>query len=391
MRILAVFMGLIVILLAAGCGRMSANSAFTTGVGTTVPMQLVHMNDTGVLPLVPVRIGERTSWWLIDTGSSDNLISTRLAESLQLKEGNTTSYIATIAGAKRGKYYALPDLYIGNLKLEQQNAASTDLSLLSSNDSVAVDGILGVPALESSVVSLDYRNRRASFAREPLGLNPHSVIPLRMVSGVPVISLKAMDGRPGEFILDTGNAGGLVILPGYARHSLGQQHGTPFINIEDLGGKVPTQLVTLPQLMLGNNNLQQVPVLLPVRNHGFSALAGSAGNALFSDQMISIDFPRKQLLLSAYSPVTQLPGSYGFMLAAGNTVEVVLPNSPAAHYGMQAGDRVVSVEGRDTSQASSHTIWRLLHNKPLARIALWRNGVIYNAKPARGYFLPNLQ
>lgn len=377
-------------LLLAACNRLPTPKApeFQAGDSTVVPMQLLHTGDIGGLPLVPVQMGGQQTWWVVDTGSSHNLVSPRLVQALKLGTV-ASSEVATIGGKRETPYYRLPDMRIGDVVLEKQSAAGLDLSLVSANDTVQVDGILGVRALNHLVVTLDFRHHQARFARHIYAHTPHSVIPFRLAGGVPVASLPVLAGRQGDFILDTGNSGGLVILPTYAQRPQ-PRPGSAFIEVEDLGGRMPTQLARLPFLQLGDWQAQHVPVSLPMRSHGFSGLAGSIGNAMFSGQTVTFDFPNRHLLISAPNGASTLPGGFGFMLAAGNRVEVVLPDSSAAGNGVQVGDQIVAVDGNNTANSSSHTIWRILDGKDVAHITLLRGGAPYTVMLGRGHFLPGL-
>ena len=386
---LRVWIGVICIVLITACSRLPHPKIpeFQAGNVTAVPMQLLHTGDLGGLPAVPVMIAGRKTWWLVDTGSSHNLVSPQLARVLHLPTA-AKSEVSTIAGKRLTGYYRLPLMQIGAVELENQSAAAVDLGLVSAADDLVVDGVLGMPALNRLIVSLDFGQHKAIFSQYvPNYQQPHSVIPFRLLGGVPIASLSVLGGRTGEFILDTGNAGGLVMFPSYARRDY-RQRSMAFIEIEDLGGRVPTGLALLPHLNIGSWHTQRVPVSLPMRTQGFQRLDGSIGNAIFTGQTLTFDFPSQHLLLSASQDSDSLPGQFGFLLAANNQVEVVLPNSPAARMGIQVGDSILTVNGQNTREASSHRIWQVLDGQIRAEMTLARAGTIYSARLERAYFLP---
>lgn len=377
------------LLLLTACSRLPNPKIpeFQAGNVTAVSMQLLYTGDLGGLPAVPVMIAGRKTWWLVDTGSSHNLVSPQLAKALRLPTA-ASSEVSTIAGKQRTGYYRLPMMQIGAVDLENQSAAAVDLGLVSATDGLVIDGVLGMPALNRLIVSLDFGRHTAIFSQYvPNYQQPHSVIPFRLLGGVPVASLNVVGGRTGEFILDTGNAGGLVMFPNYARRDY-RQKSLAFIEIEDLGGRVPTGLALLPNLNIGSWHTRQVPLSLPMRTHGFHHLDGSIGNAIFTGQTLTFDFPSQHLLLSASQDSDALPGQFGFLLAANNVVEVVLPNSPAARMGVQVGDSILQVNGQNTRDASSHRIWRILDGQRQANLNLARAGNIFAVSLERAYFLP---
>lgn len=376
--------------LVTACSRLPhpKTPEFQAGNVTAVPMQMLYTGDLGGLPAVPVMVAGRKTWWLVDTGSSHNLVSPRLAKELRLAAA-ASSEVSTIAGKQLTGYYRLPMMQIGAVDLENQSAAAVDLGLVSAADGLVIDGVLGMPALNRLIVSLDFGRHTAIFSQYvPNYQQPHSVIPFRLLGGVPVASLNVVAGRTGDFILDTGNAGGLVMFPTYARREY-RQGSLAFIEVEDLGGRVPTGLALLPYLNIGSWHTRQVPVSLPMRTHGFQRLDGSIGNAIFTGQTLTFDFPSQHLLLSESQDQDTLPGQFGFLLAANNVIEVVLPNSPAARMGIQVGDSILEVNGQNTRDASSHRIWRILDNQRQAGLQLARAGTIYGVNLERSYFLPS--
>lgn len=385
-----VLVGAICLLLLAACSRLPHPKIpeFQAGNVSAVPMQLLYTSDLGGLPAVPVIIEGRKTWWLVDTGSSHNLVSPRLARELRLSAA-ASSEVSTIAGKQLTGYYRLPMMQIGAVDLENQSAAAVSLGLVSATDGLTIDGVLGMPALNRLIVSLDFGRHTAIFSQYvPNAQQPHSVIPFRLKGGVPVAALSVLAGRTGEFILDTGNAGGLVMFPHYARREYRPGSSLAFIDVEDLGGRVPTGLALLPDLHIGSWQTRQVPVSLPMRTHGFRHLDGSIGNAIFTGQTLTFDFPSQHLLLSASQDSDSLPGQFGFLLAANNVIEVVLPNSPAARMGIQVGDSILEVNGQNTREASSHRIWQILDEQRRAAFKLARAANIYELSLERAYFLP---
>jgi hypothetical protein len=381
----------LLMLFVAACSRLPNPKLpqFQAGNVTAVPMQLLYTGDLGGLPAVPVMIEGRKTWWLVDTGSSHNLVSPQLAKNLRLPTA-ASSEVSTIAGRQMTGYYRLPTMQIGVVELKNQSAAALDLGLVSASDGLVIDGVLGMPALNRLIVSLDFGRHTAIFSQYvPNYQQPHSVIPFRLQGGVPVAALTVLGGRTGEFILDTGNAGGLVMFPNYAQRDY-RSSSMAFIEIEDLGGRVPTGLALLSNLNMGSWHTSRVPVSLPMRTHGFHHLAGSIGNGIFTGQTLTFDFPSQHLLLSASRDTDALPGQFGFLLAANNVIEVVLPNSPAARMGLQVGDSILEVNGQNTRDASSHRIWRILDGAQQANVTLARAGTVYSVNLERAYFLPPL-
>ncbi|MEZ5536024.1 MAG: aspartyl protease family protein [Thiolinea sp.] len=355
---------------------------------TSVAMQLLHTSDRAVLPLLPVKMGEQTYWWVLDTGSSHNLVATGLAEKLKMR-AVASSEMATIGGRQLSTHYQLPPLKIGALQLDKQSASAVDLSHLSV-PGYTVSGILGVPALSRLKVLLDFPQRRVMLAETlpAFALPSAAGIPFQLRGGVPVAAVN-IDGRRAEVILDTGNATSLVLLPDFTRFS--PQQSFSFIETRDLGGNIPARLAQVGQLQLGDSLFTDIPVSLPLQNHRYrqSAVAGSLGNGLLGQQPVVFDFPGRKLLVAGRAGNQIADGSFGFRLAQSNMIEVVLENSPAQQSGLQVGERIIAVDGRPT--AGAHEIWPHLNGRQQVQLTLQRGNQLRQLSLRRGRFLPALR
>lgn len=379
----------IMLLGVAACSRLPEPSAPRYGspaTSATVAMHLLHTNDHAVLPLVQIDMNGLKYWWLVDTGSSHNLIAGGLAEQLQLR-AVASSEMATIGGRQSSTHYELPLVKIGGLELDHQSATATDLSYLSSPDYV-ISGILGVPALAKLAVSLDFQLRQITLADSSSGTGAALVIPFRLQGGVPVVRTIMNGGRPADFILDTGNATSLVLLPAFSRLNPGAQFS--FVETRDLGGNIPARLARMKSLQLGEQFYHDVPVSLPLNSHRYqqAGLAGSLGNGLLGRQRVTFDFPNQRLLIQNTFQRRRMAGGFGFRLARSNVIEVVLPNGPAQRRGLQVGERIVAVNGQKADAA--HQIWPRLFANKRVQLTLQRGNQLRDVVLERAHFLPAL-
>ncbi|MGB1255366.1 MAG: aspartyl protease family protein [Thiolinea sp.] len=352
---------------------------------TVVRMHALHTVDMGVLPLVKVKLGPTVGWWLIDTGSSHNLVASDLVQRAQLRVVGSSD-VATIGGRQLSTHHQLPVLQIGQLKLDGQSASAIDLSGLSAHHGYKIDGVLGMPALVNLVMALDFRGRTVRFSDTASGLRAGG-IPFDLSRGVPIARLALGNNRQGNFILDTGNATALVILPSLPLAN--RDKPLHFVEVADLGGMIPTQLALLPQLRLGQRQFRNVPVSLPLRNHHLAGADGSLGNMILSRQEIIFDFPRQRLFLQAFNQQpASLPGDFGFLLSPDNRVSVINDQSSAAIAGLRRGDQIVAVGGQRPGTDSAHSIWQLLSRRQNAELTIRRNGQLITRQLQRAYYLP---
>jgi len=381
-----------VLLSVAACSRVPEPSAphySSQSTSTTVAMHLIHTNDRAVLPLVEVDMNGLKYWWLLDTGSSHNLIAAGLAEQLKLK-AVASSEMATIGGRQMSTHYELPTVTVGGLALKQQSATATNLAHLSAPGYV-VSGILGVPAFAKLAVSLDFRQRKivlANTSAKTVSQGGFLSVPFSLQGGVPVARTVINGGRQADFILDTGNATSLVVLPSFSKLNPGARFS--FVETRDLGGNIPARLARVGHLQLGQQSYHDVPVSMPLNSHRYqqAGVAGSLGNGLLRRQRVTFDFPRNRLLVQHKGQGQQMAGGFGFRLAQSNLIEVVLSNSPAQRNGLQVGDRIVAVNGQSANNA--HQIWPRLFSDKRVQLTLQRGEQLRDVVLERSHFLPTL-
>jgi hypothetical protein len=124
------------------------------------------------LIVLQVRVnGSRPLAFVLDTGSSRNLIDRALAESLGLKATGTGS----LQGAGTGR---VPISFIQNVRVSLPGLESTgydfstiDLGPLNASIGIHEDGLLGYEVLKRFVVTVDYSARRITFV-SPTGFRP---------------------------------------------------------------------------------------------------------------------------------------------------------------------------------------------------------------------------
>lgn len=340
---------------------------------TVVRMQLLHTTDMGMLPLIRVQLsgGQPAGLWLLDTGSSHNLIDSELAARLALSRA-AASEITTIGGRRSSTHYRLPPLQIGKLRLDGQSATALDLSTLSAPDGHQVSGVLGMPALANLVLTLDYQGRQVRLANaySAPGKLPQG-IPFTLDTGVPVARL-SVGNKTGDFILDTGNATALVMLP--TLRELKRNQPLHFVEVADLGGTIPTQLARLPSLTLGARQFRNIPVSLPLNSQHAAGIDGSLGNGILARQEVTFDFPRRRLLLQRFGQrAAELAADFGFLLAQDNRIAVINAHSPAALAGLRRGDRIVALDSIKTPTASAQTLWKLLFKRQQVQLTIARD------------------
>ena len=339
-----------------------------------LPLHLLRTGDLGVLLTVDAQVAGRNGRWLIDTGSSQTLVSPRFADALGLAAGESRS-LASVAGVLQGAVVALPAVQAGRFTRERLTAVRVDVSPILGPLAPGIDGVLGTTFFTGAVLEVDMAaatwRLRVGNAADAGPAAPGE--PLEVVRGVPVVGL-TLDGRAGRYVLDTGSAGGVVrITAGRAPLRLGRALQA------QLGGQLRAQV---PVAQLGAASLGRA---LPAATNGF------AGMALLDGCRFTIDFAAGRFAVhECLRPA--LPGGYGLDLAedaGGLVIARVYDASPAAAAGLRAGDRVTQL-GVGALPGSLPDAWVQMAAPDNLRIGIKRGNAALGQTLQRAYFLPPL-
>jgi hypothetical protein len=114
------------------------------------------------LMLVPVRINSQGPFlFVVDTGSTETLVSPGLAHRLGLEVGGADN-IGTIGGITTSARGRIAALEVSNLRLSNLSVHSVDLQVLQQDDP-RIDGVIGQSVLHERSFLLDYADRRLRF------------------------------------------------------------------------------------------------------------------------------------------------------------------------------------------------------------------------------------
>ena len=344
-----------------------------------LPLHTVRSGDIGLLLVADAQVAGRASRWLIDTGSSQNLVSPQLADALGLVPGESRS-LATAAGVRQGAVVELPAVQAGGHSRERVAALRADLAALAGPLAGGIDGVLGAAFFAGTVLHIDLANLRwrvqIPVPGPQAGAPPPSEA-LEMIRGVPVVPL-TLAGKAGRYVLDTGSAGGVVQLA---------------------GARAPLRVMLAPQVQLGGQSRGQVPVA----RLGGTALgralpagvSGLAGMALLDGCRFTLDFAAARFMVHGCERAA-LPGGFGLQLAEdarGLFVASVLADSPAAMAGLRDGDRVLQLAASELPASAPTSLpeaWARMGSTASLRIGIARGATESVVVLERAYFLPLL-
>lgn len=302
-----------------------------------VPLQRLSLGEIGGWIEVAVEAGGLPGRWLIDTGSTRNLVSPAFAERHALVP-RAAVRADTAVGPMQGTEVTLPGLKLGGLeRLGQTAVRMEDLRQLVGPAAEGLEGILGAPFLTDLVLDLDLRDWTMALTTSGPAACPAGTeaLALSLHRGLPVIEAR-INGQPAELLLlDTGNPAAVVRIA-----ATGPDATTPGLALP--GG---ARLAVAHTVSVGALQRTQVPVVrLPVptlRRVLDARISGLAGTALLDGTRWLIDLGQRRACVESRSqPVS---GGFGLTLVqreGGLQIDTVLPGGPAEAAGLRAGEPV---------------------------------------------------
>jgi hypothetical protein len=358
-------------------------SGATSADSGRVALTRLSPGEIGGWIQLPIEANGKTSVWLLDTGSSRNLVSREFAKTHRLAtRGSVEADTAT--GQLQGSEVVLPTLRVGALDRPGQTAMVADLRRVVGAVADGLDGILGVPFFEGFELELDLRDwvldmRSASNASCPAGMSP---LALGQHRGLPVVDVVVNEGRAESMLLDTGNPAALVRVEASAPSA-----AEPGIAVPG-----PAKLTLARRVRVGEQLRLNVPVMRlhapPLKRALGAQISGLAGTALFDGSRLTVDLFRRHACVENVS--LALPGGFGLTLVRRNDdllVDLVLPGGPAQAAGLRQGEVIKSWMGDPTTRPMQQ-LWSRVQGAEELELTVGDN-----ARPIRlrrAYFAPHL-
>jgi hypothetical protein len=255
-------------------------------------VQTVPLLDDGTRVACAVQINGKAYAFLIDSGSGDVLLDSRVAQAGGIDEEGALE----VRGAVRagGLHVAtLKKLSIGTASLDNLVVSTMDLGEAAGH--MRVDGILGYPFFASSMVQIDFAHHVMRFG-PPGSIAPAGDrIPIDTDREVPEAVFQ-LDGKvDAPFLVDTGNSGGLLLYAPFidAHPGVAAAAGATASSYIGIGGSDRSYTTSVPSLRLGSTTLANQSADVIVAKSGAFADridAGNVGLGLLRKFVVTFDF-----------------------------------------------------------------------------------------------------
>lgn len=305
------------------------------------------------------QVDGKTYRFVIDTGSSTNLVSSALASALRPKGKAAPPRSVRIRGAD-GKEVELVEatlrqLSLGDAGFERVPALIYDFSDLSDHLGVQIDGVIGFPIFRDKLLTLDYPHSRLGVDPNPLLVSPvQKTGPLTCTltfnneQSTPLIPVQM--GNESFFVMiDSGSVSGLNLNPA-GLHPQFVAGPRPGKLAASLGGDRAQMVGRLAQDVRIGTHTVASPVVDLIDQ------LSSIGGELLEHFTVTFDQYRRLVTLTADAPgpihmaPRQDTGLSFRRYPAYWRVLAVVPDTPAAKTPVEAGYLCIRVNGEPVSQ-----------------------------------------
>ena len=332
---------------------------------------------------VPVALDGHPLCFMLDTGGV-NLVAEATARRIGLASVGAMEARGPGERSVGSGFARAERLEIGGaVALERQLLRVIDMPGFDAVEGLRVDGVLGVELFKRLVVQIDYAGALLTLA-DPAGFtSPPAArsLPLSFFGHFPGVAA-SLDGVQGQFWLDTGNRGGLVLhAPFVEAHRLDRRYRT---SVETtiawgIGGRAQGRLARGGRLALGAFAIDAPVLRLPLACDGPLAMrdvAGNIGGEILSRFAVTFDYGRRVVHLAPNADAGRpfAADRSGLWINAhprGAVVAGLMAGGPADEAGLRIDDVIEAVDGHPVGDRGLAALReRLAEAEPGCRVAV---------------------
>ncbi len=247
--------------------------------------------------------GEKKARFILDTGASANMLHLPVIDGMDIPKVGALP-VRGISGYDEAALVQLDSLSIGELTLYGQVAGTLDLAAVAGRNRGPFGGLLGYDFLSRFPILIDYEKSQLTVFN-PNGFTPPAggiEVPFSLTLQTPTVTCE-LAGVKGEFIVDLGNALGLLVHNRFYesnRLDTVLQHITNHPGFGGVGGKLSGRMAEAESFRMGDVDFGSVSVILPSEASGMSrsgVLAGNIGNPLLEHFRVLFDYNSGRIIL----------------------------------------------------------------------------------------------
>jgi predicted aspartyl protease len=367
------------------------------GGEVTVPIEV-----NGYVTLEARLNGQGPFAFILDTGGHA-ILTPEAAALLGLHPAGAGSSGGTGSGTLPIQFAKVDRAEIGGVTLVSQTFLVIPLqyATVERGKRPALAGILGLELLERLAVRLDYRNHTLTFwPRESYKrAGKANALPITFADDIPLLRAQ-LNGIPGDFALDTGNTGSLLVQHVWAdHHGLGDEmkRGIPIVAF-GTGGASQSWASRLSVFELAGSSFHHILAVYAEDEQGALSSrteAGNIGNGILQNFALDFDYSHERIWFDRVPDFTPPPFSLSGLILFKNDPKTIvvantIKNSPAADAGLRQGDAIVTIGNQNIEGLSMTEVMGLLQQPPGTTVPItWsREGHEFSASLVLRELLP---
>jgi len=379
--------------LASALALSAAFSAPISGHPTDdgAPLAEVDFQWEGGHIYVPAQIQGHACSFLLDTGTSANVVDLALADKWGLAGSGTIDVDGSGPAVVHGKYLSKVNAVVGGISVPIAYAAPIDA--LSNDEGRHLESILGYTFLQSHIVEIDYARRHLKIYGRSAGLSPAGLMmPIKFVDSLPQIQLEMKIGQDTFKLwtmVDSG-ASDSTLTGRFLRGRKLQIGKTSVVTFGGIGGESVGTLFRPDSVKIGSIEFAKPVVSMAAASAGeygpHSRYDFTIGSDFLKRFVVTLDYPEKKIFLAPNSEVDKPfeADKTGLLLTSeGESLRTfrvtgIVPGSSAEVAGVTEGDIIETVDGRLASDMSLSQLRELfeLPTAPSWTLGIRRNGQV---------------
>ena len=356
------------------------NDTTVAGGEATVPIEV-----NGFVTLEARLNGQGPFAFILDTGGHA-ILTPAAAELLGLHPAGAGSAGGTGSGTLPIQFAKVGRVEIGGATLVNQNFFVIPLqyNTVERGPRPPLAGILGLELFERLAVRLDYRNHTLTFWPRDSYRPPSSAkaVPITFADDIPLLGAQ-LNGISGDFALDTGNTGSLLVQHVWAdHHGFGDEMKLGIAMVAfGSGGASQTWASRLADFELAGSSFHHIVGVYATDTQGALSSrteAGNIGSDILQNFTLGFDYSHERIWFDLVPGFTLPPFSRsGLMLFRNDPKTTVvantMKNSPAADAGLRQGDTILTIGNQNIQELSMTEIGHLLQQPPGTAVPItWR-------------------
>ncbi|WP_258097883.1 aspartyl protease family protein [Marinoscillum pacificum] len=302
--------------------------------------------------------------FIFDTGDGLSVLDTDIAKKLNLKPDHQSTKTSA-QGSISGSLIAHNKIEINDVKLDDIELYTTELSHLEQTIGRNIDGIIGYDLLKNYVVKIDYEDMKIKLYNQDGYQNTGNgeKFSFKLIHYIPTIqasvTLNNGESYTEDFFLNTGAGTTLDFNTPFAqKHDViaktGDHYSYPVAGLED--NETMHYEGRIQNFSIGTFNIDQLPIGISQAEHGIQhnkKVAGIVGNGVLKHFNITFDYSKNEVYLESNKNFEKpyLVNASGINLQFNKErtkllIHRVFEGSPAEIAGIKVDAQLLAVDGQ---------------------------------------------